>query len=273
MAHLSSGGSFVREGALVAIARLGGLPVAVHLHGSDFPIFAARWPKLVGAVLRLAAKVYVLTGETEDVVRATLPASAGDRVVKVVNGVATPDRMTAKERLVVFAGEVGTRKGADILLSAWLLVHQENPAWNLIVAGPVERELRTYAAHPSIKMLGAIPRDEVQEWLSRASIAVLPSRHEALPMFLLESMAHGCAVVATAVGEVKELLEGCGVIVSVEDREGLGSALNSLIQAPDTVGRMGAAARIRIDERYSAAAVTRLFEHEWQILLESAGGA
>ena len=135
------------------------------------------------------------------------------------------------------------------------------------MAGPVEPELTTYATHPSIRMLGAVGRDDVQEWLSRASIAVLPSRQEALPMFLLESMAHGCAVVATAVGEVKELIEGCGVIVPVGDQKILGSTLSALIHAPNEMARMGAAARARIDETYSAAAVTRLFEHEWKTLV------
>ena len=62
--HMSDGGSFIREGALAALARLCRFPTAIHLHGSEFVEFAARWPRLVRAVLGLAHKVYVLTAES-----------------------------------------------------------------------------------------------------------------------------------------------------------------------------------------------------------------
>ena len=62
-------------------------------------------------------------------------------------------------------------------------------------------------------MLGTVERDEVLRRLSRAAIPVLPSRYEALPMSLLEAMAHGCAVVATPVRQVEELVDGCGVLL------------------------------------------------------------
>jgi hypothetical protein len=105
---MSNGGSFIREGALVALARLCRFPTAIQLHGNVFAEFAGRWPRLVRAVLRLAHKVYVLTAEAEDVVRATLGPLAGSRVVKVVNGVAVWETTSEKERIVLFAGEVDT---------------------------------------------------------------------------------------------------------------------------------------------------------------------
>lgn len=267
--HLSSGGSFVREGALIALAHRCGLPVAAHLHGSNFAVFAARQPRLVAAVLRRVYRVYVLTTETERIVHRALGADAQDRVVKVANGVAAPQRLHAKERLVVFAGEAGFRKGVDVLLAAWPSVSQRHPAWRLVIAGPVAPTLVMPPPDPSITMLGSVDRDKVHDLLSRASIAVLPSRFEALPMFLLESMAHRCAVVATPVGEVANLVAGCGVVVPVGDRDSLASVLTDLIGRPEVIARLGAAARARIDQRYSADAVAQLVEHEWQVLLDS----
>jgi len=102
--HMSNGGSFIREGALAALARLCRFPTAIHLHGSVFVEFAARWPRLVGAVLGLAHKVYVLTAETEEVVRAALGPRARSRVVKVVNGVAVP--RSRRRRSVSFSSPV-----------------------------------------------------------------------------------------------------------------------------------------------------------------------
>jgi glycosyltransferase involved in cell wall biosynthesis len=267
--HLSSGGSFVREGGLAALARVLGLPVAVHLHGSDFAEFADRWPRLVAAVLRRPDRVYVLTAETRDIARAAVGPARADRVVTVTNGVAAPDTVPAKEPLVVFAGLVGVRKGADVLLAAWPSVHARHPDWRLVVAGPVTADLAAHPASPSVTMLGAVGRDEVARWQSRAAIAVLPSRQEALPMFLLESMAQGCAVVATPVGEVEDLVAGCGVVVPVGDADRLAAALDELARDPVRVARLGAAAHARIVQRYSEQAVSALFEHEWTDLLAS----
>ena len=109
--HLSNGGSFIREGALVALARLCRFPTAIQLHGSVFAEFAGRWPRLVRAVLGLAHEVYVLTAETEDVLRAALGPRARSRLVKVVNGVAVPETTSEKERIVLFAGQVGHPQG------------------------------------------------------------------------------------------------------------------------------------------------------------------
>ena len=267
--HLSSGGSFVREGGLAAAARLGGFPVAVQLHGSDFAEFAAGWPATVRRMLRIPHRVYVLTDETEEIVRAALAPDRADRVVKVANGVAMPGSLGTKEPLVVFAGEVGTRKGADVLLRAWSAVRTRHPQWRLVLAGPVTDlpEALSDAADPSVSLLGAVPRDEVGEWQARAAIAVLPSRYEALPMSLLESMAQGCAVVATPVGDVEDLVEGCGVVVPVGDADALAAALDRLAGDPAAVARFGAAARDRIRVRFSAAAVGALLEREWTDLL------
>jgi hypothetical protein len=99
------------EWQLIALARLCRFPTAIQLHGSVFAEFAGRWPRLVRAVLGLAHKVHVLTAETEDVVRAAVGPRARSRVVKVVNGVAVPEGTLKKERIVLFAGDVGIRKG------------------------------------------------------------------------------------------------------------------------------------------------------------------
>ena len=267
--HMSNGGSFIREGALVALARLCQFPTAIQLHGSVFAEFAGRWPRLVRAVLGLAHKVYVLTAETEDIVRAVLGPRARSRVVKVVNGVAVPETTSEKERIVLFAGDVGFRKGADVLLAAWPAVHEKNPEWQLFVAGRVAPELSTVPAHPAVTMAGPVSRDQVHEWQARSAVAVLPSRNEALPMFLLESMARGCAVVATPVGEVEELVDGCGSVVPVGDVDELALAINDVIQAPERTARLGGAGRAKVVERYSDVAAARLFEREWRILLES----
>lgn len=263
--HLSSGGSFVREGGLAAFARLLGFRVAVHLHGSDFAEFSELRPRLIHAVLRLVHRVFVLTEETEVIVRAILGPAAAHKVVKVVNGVAVPEQVGEKEPFVLFAGEAGPRKGVDVLVEAWNRIHEHHPAWRLVIAG-APRDWVPIATD-AIIVLGPVPRDEVLQWQSRAAVATLPSRQEALPMFLLEAMAHGCAVVATPVGQVAELVEGCGVLVAPGDVDALADGLHRLLQEPDTIAKFADAGRERVRELYSADRVAPLVEREWLLLL------
>ncbi len=264
--HLSSGGSFVREGGLAAVARLLGFRVALHLHGSDFAEFSGMRPRLIHAVLRLGHRVYVLTAETEVIVRAILGAAATHRIVKVVNGVAVPDQVVDKEPLVLFAGEAGPRKGIDVLVEAWSRIRRHHPDWQLVIAGP-PRDWVPPAEGNSIVLLGSVPRNEVLRWQSRAAVAALPSRHEALPMFLLEAMARGCAVVTTPVGQIAELVEGCGVLVAPGDADALAEGLHRLLQEPDVIAKLAEAGRERVRERYSADRVAPLVEREWLLLL------
>jgi glycosyltransferase involved in cell wall biosynthesis len=277
--HLSSGGSFVREGGLAALVRACGFPLAIQVHGSMFAPFASRHPGLVRRVLRLACAVYVLSDEAVDVVAGLLGPAGPGRVVKVANGVAVPDEIPggAKEPVVLFAGEVGGRKGADILLAAWEQVQADHAGWQLVLAGPVEPEIAVLPVPPAATLLGPVPREEVQRWEARASVAALPSRNEALPMFLLEAMACGCAVVATPVGDIGELLRGCGRVVPVDDTAALAAALTELMDDPAAAAALGAAARERVVARFSSTALAPVFEREWQALLvgrrRSAAGA
>ena len=160
-------------------------------------------------------------------------------------------------------------RGLTSSLASWPAVHEKNPEWHLIVAGLVTPELRTVPAHPTVTMAGSVSRDQVHEWQARSAVAVLPSRNEALPMFLLESMARGCAVVATSVGEVEELVDGCGSVVPFGDADDGGGDQRRRFRR--RTRQRASAPRVgrRWWRRYLDVAAARLFEREWRILLES----
>ena len=88
-------------------------------------------------------------------------------------------------------------------------------------------------------------------------MAVLPSREEAFPMFLLEAMAHRCAIVATDVGGVQELMGSAGELVPSGDADALGRALGRLISEPGTREALAAAAGDRAAERFDAGVLAR----------------
>lgn len=136
-------------------------------------------------------------------------------------------------------------KGVDLLASAAALLPAETPAAVFVVGDGEERPLVEEIAATSkvpVRLLGA--RSDVPALLQAFDILALPSRSEALPLALLEGMAAGCAIVATAVGEMPEILrDGAGVVVPPLDVPKLSEALASLVHDPARREQMGTVAR------------------------------
>src|SRR5260370_13477328 len=87
---------------------------------------------------------------------------------------------------------------------------------------------------------------------------VSASRQEGLPMAILEGMASGRALVATAVGEVPTVVRDgeTGILVPPENVEVLAGAIAGLLRDAALRARLGAAARQLIEDEYSAARMT-----------------
>jgi glycosyltransferase involved in cell wall biosynthesis len=265
--HLSQGGSFVREGFLLCLARWLRVPTVAHLHGSRFVAFAERRPWLVGTVLRHADRLVVLSEATRAVAARWVPPA---KIALVPNAVPTGNP-GKKERLVVFGGAVTRRKGVDVLVEAWRRA-DPGPAWRLVVAGPhVEADLVVSGAG-SVEFPGALCHDDLMRLLDRASVAVLPSRDEAMPMFILEAMARHAAIVSTRVGGIPAVLsDEAGWLVDPGAVEGLTDALAHL--TTDASIRQGYAdrARARFLADFAAEAIYPRVEQIWLDALASRG--
>ncbi|MBO3096332.1 glycosyltransferase family 4 protein [Cellulomonas dongxiuzhuiae] len=264
--HLSERGSFLREGVVLRYAHRLGLPVVAHLHGADFVAFAAAHPRLVGDVLGAADHVIALSHETAQVVRRFVDAS---RVSLVPNAV-PPGTPVPKRRTVVFGGVVGHRKGVDVLQAAW---RRAGPpaGWQLLVAGPVPDPSVVDPTTPQARFVGALDHADLMALLDAAAVAVLPSRDEALPMFVLEAMARDACVVATDVGGMAAVLDdGCGVVVPPADVDALAAALRHVTTDDDVRESIVARARRRFTATYAAPAVYPRVEDLWLSTREGA---
>jgi glycosyltransferase involved in cell wall biosynthesis len=254
--HLSERGSFVREGGLLMLARARGLSTVVTLHGADFEAFVQGHPRISGAVLRAANVILCLSPAVVGLLPRLAPSSIVEYVSNPVDvDVDSPDVATTSE-VVLFAGEIGRRKGADLLFEAWPRVRSAVPSASLIVVGP--RTELPVPQHAGMDVLDALPSDEVRRLMHRARCVALPSRAEAMPMVLLEAMAAGRPFVATPVGGISALADG-GLLVPVDDSEALANALISLLQDPALAARLGRHGRDNCERlRSSAVLDTRL---------------
>lgn len=248
--HLSERGSFVREGGLARVARARGMRVVMTLHGAELPQFAARRPGLVRSVLETADRVVCLADPTQEVVERLLP---GRPVVRMVNPAPVRDVGRPAGRTVVFAGAHSRRKGLDVLLEAWRGVQERLPDAELVLVGP-SGDVQPDGS-PGVRELGPQPRERVLALICESAVCVLPSRHEVLPVFLLEAMGHGRPVVTTPVGGIPDLVGAAGALVPVGDAEALRDALLELLLDADLLAARGAAARARVEATHSASTV------------------
>jgi glycosyltransferase involved in cell wall biosynthesis len=109
---------------------------------------------------------------------------------------------------------------------------------------------------------------DVPGFLRTLDVAVLPSHSEGMSNALLEYMAAGRAVVATAVGANPELVRDGehGLIVPPGDDSALAGAIERLLADPPLAARLGAAARRRAEVEYSRDAMRRRFEDFYHAL-------
>jgi glycosyltransferase involved in cell wall biosynthesis len=136
--------------------------------------------------------------------------------------------------------------------------------------GMLEDLRRRLAIDHLVEMTGEITRRAVQRWLHRASVAVLCSESEGMPISLIEAAACAVPAVATCVGGIPELVEDgvTGLLTRPNDAMSLADALAQILTNPLRAAAMGAAARRRAVERFSLRAqVDRLIEM-WQEVLE-----
>jgi glycosyltransferase involved in cell wall biosynthesis len=230
-----------------AVARFGGRPFVVTLHGSgsagrfsDVELARER-PRLVRALLRPAAAVICVSETVAAAVRA-----AGVEVVVIPNGVRVPDEVgsPAEPPEVLYVGRLSPEKNVDTLVEAV-------GDLNLVVAGDGPLRERVPTA------LGAVSHAEVERLLERASVVVAPCEREGFGLAAAEAMAHARPVVAAAGGALLELVsEGeTGLLVPPRDAAALRNAVEQLLGDRELRERLGRSARARARERFSWDAV------------------
>jgi teichuronic acid biosynthesis glycosyltransferase TuaC len=244
--------------AAVIAGLLLGVPSVVKLHGSDINVMA----KLPGprrqtawALSRAARVVAVSRALADEVVALGVPR---DRIAVVMNGVDAAlfhvrDRAAARSALglpggplALYVGNLKPEKGVLDLVQAWEAVVRAVPEARLaIVGGGPLRATLDAALPPRATLFGAQPLDQIPTWMAACDILVLPSHVEGTPNVVLEALACGRRVVASAVGGVPDLITGdaLGALVPPQQPDALAAALTQALRtgyAAEEVAEAGA---------------------------------
>jgi glycosyltransferase involved in cell wall biosynthesis len=214
-----------------------GKPFVLQLWGTDVEL-ARRMPALARPVLERARIVICASSALAGSAR-----ELGAREVRVIpSGVDIPGEAgeEGEPPHVLYVGRLSPEKGILDLVKA-----AEGMPLVVVGDGPLRDRVP--------QALGFVPNAELGPYYARAAVVAVPSRREGYGVVCAEAMAHGRAVVASAVGGLLDLVVHgeTGLLVPPGDTNGLREALGWLLSDADLRRRMGAAGRERARARLS----------------------
>jgi glycosyltransferase involved in cell wall biosynthesis len=169
------------------------------------------------------------------------------------------------------------RKGLEDLVCCAEYVAERLPQVRFFIAGtgPLEGSLRLEISRRGLDeqviLLGHITdRARLVKWYQGAAAYIHPAHYEGLATVLLEAMACGRPVIATAVSGALDVVQHGrnGLLVPSRDPEGLGLTAMQLLGNPDFATALGLAARQTIEQRYSWDIVGQNYLAQYEALLQ-----
>jgi glycosyltransferase involved in cell wall biosynthesis len=259
-----------------------GMPLVVSLHGSDV-FLAERMAlarRLAGRAFQTAGAVTACSGDLHQRALALGARPKATRTVPYgvdVHGFSpeTP-RAGIRERLavpdnaflVLALGRLVEKKGFVHLVDA----AAKTGGIRVVIAGDGDLrpslEERARSLKAPVTFTGNLDRETVAAALAEADVVVVPSvvdragNVDGLPNTLLEAMASGCAVVASRVAGIPDVIEDGrnGILVPEKDPDALAAALRRLAREPETRLALAGEARRTAVESLSWEAAGRRFE-------------
>lgn len=240
---------FYPDGVAAALlARWLRKPLVITARGSDINrLSQIAWPRrLIVRAAAQASGIVTVSGALSARLREL--GVAADKITVVRNGVdlarfAPVDRVEARRRLglpdaplVMSIGNLVPEKGHDLVLDALARLPDVHA---IVVGGGPERSrlakrIDACGLSSRVRLLPEQPQAELRWLYAAVDAVVLASTREGTPNVLLEAMACGTPVVATAVGGVPEIVTepAAGRVVATRSAEALAGAVGELLAAP-----------------------------------------
>lgn len=271
--HINTSGSLglVRDLLVLGLCRLFGVRTTLHLRFGRTPELLQEQkiggiePRLLLRALKLASTTISIDSSTRDAVTAEV---GNRRSVFIPNFVDTSiclPRFDRESKSVLFLGSVTHQKGVKELLEAWISLSLDG--WTLRLAGPVSPTMRKSISEltgQSIEVVGPVEHDTAMGYMYNAAFMVLPSHTEGFPNVVLEAMATGTPIIASAVGAIPQMLAGgAGLVVPPRDVDTLRQAVHRLVVDSALRHELAKAAHHRVTSQYSVEAVMAQYCRVW----------
>ncbi len=167
-------------------------------------------------------------------------------------------KISERTKLIGFIGRLGLEKGILNFVDAIIRLQKTNSDLNFVIigSGPLENELITLSKRLSnpkqLRMIPAIPHDDIPFYLNELYMLVLPSYSEGLPNIILEAMACGTPVLVTSVGALPDVVKDneTGFIIKTNSPVCIAEGILRVIAHSD-LERITANARTLIENEFT----------------------
>ena len=252
---------------------------------------ADRWrTRQEERLVRKYDRFVVLTHEDKELwtmhnAQCTMHNGEVDKLVVIPNSgpapIAKPSSLNAKHssqnhHRVLAIGRYDYQKGFDTLLNIWeQVVHNSQCGWTLDIIGDgpqreaLQQQMERLGLQDSVRLLA--PTNKIQEAYLNASIFVMTSRYEGLPMVLLEAQAYGLPIVSFACpcGPRDIITDGInGFLIENRDETLFAQRLTTLMQDAALRQSMGEAA-IANAEAYTEERIMQQWESLFSEVVDS----
>jgi glycosyltransferase involved in cell wall biosynthesis len=252
--------------------------IASRVSGTPWSFTAHRWDIDEDNVLGLktAEAAFARAIDRLGAEQVAAHASPGAAVLVVHMGVPLaepqPSSPHGEALRVLAAGNLVEKKGHSVLVDAVGLLHARGTpiTVEIVGGGPLEERLQSRIDAASlgdvVRLAGPMPHGRLLGELAagrwdavvQPSVVLPDGETEGIPVTLLEAMAHGVPVVASAIGGIPELLEGgSGLLVPPENPAELADALAGLAADPGLRAALGESGRQRIAQEFEAGTIAR----------------
>ena len=240
----------------------GGAPTLTTVHALAPKSLAD--PTLLGGVVRASRAVNAVSDVGLRLLQGAFP-DAADKLSFVYYGLA-PSAASAIEPIeprfdppvILCLGRLAPQKGFDLALKAFARIEQAVPAARMMVVGEGVEEAAlkqlasTLGIAGKVDFTGSVPPDDVWAVLNRATMVLLPSRFEGLPLVALQAAKMRRPIISSAVDGLPELVvdEESGLVLRDNNEADLAEAIMVLVHDPVRAVRMGQALGRRFEERF-----------------------
>jgi glycosyltransferase involved in cell wall biosynthesis len=232
--------------------RLTGVPYVLTAHLGDVPggvpeqtshLFDIVAP-LAREVWDNAAAVTAVSGH----VAALAKAAYGISPRVILNGRPAISGTEVKDAMprILFVGRFSVQKNPLLAIRSLALVRELPWTFEMIGDGPLaeesKAEVRRLGLEDRITFSGWLDASEVSARMGRASVLLMTSLHEGLPMVAVEALQHGLAIVSSDIGGMHDVVEHrVNGLLCAQNEESFAAALREVISSPDARAKYGAA--------------------------------
>lgn len=147
------------------------------------------------------------------------------------------------ERFLLYPANLWPHKNHERLLRAHALAGLGDV--DLVLTGQTYGRLLPGAAHGRVRHLGHVPFERLPALYRRATAMVFPSLFEGFGMPLVEAMASGCPVAASASGAIAETCGDAALLFDPEDEEAIAGAMRRIVEDEELRARLRADGLLR----------------------------